>query len=246
MRTFLFLALVQIAESHPELRSQIASTGLEQARNLSEALTMADPASTDPKPRELALTAITRLFTEQDAYHQFYATTGAMVKLQGTELIPALAQMVANKPFHHYIDAFLAALWNFPEETRLATSRQLLASEAVRQEMRHHPDAWLWLDAREPDLRAAIAHDFQAHVGEESRMSLLRKLAQDRQSSQSRFHGGFPIGAATPAAGAPDSKIQIQARIALLDDLAPFCNTPQLRVYREEVRAQLVALAAQP
>jgi hypothetical protein len=62
MRALLFLALAQLGESQPELRSNIAGAGLEQARDLGEALALVDAASGDPETRRQALAAGSRGF----------------------------------------------------------------------------------------------------------------------------------------------------------------------------------------
>jgi hypothetical protein len=245
LRTLLFLTLTQIAKSHPSFQHEIAAAGLEQTRELADVLALVEIAASDATTRAQAIVALTRLGKEEDIYQHFYASAGAMVRLNHEELAPILAALLEKKPFHHYVDSYLASLWTVSDETRRTMSRRLIESDAVRAVMRNSPASWLWLDAREPEFRAAIVQDFQAASHEEHQLNLLRKIGADRRTTRLRFFD-FPIGENTPLPGAPDSREQATARIALLDALTPFCNTPLLRAHREEARAQLAALIAQP
>jgi hypothetical protein len=246
LRKLLFLALAQIAEEHPDVATQAISAGLAQARHVSEATALAAPAALDPTTRNAAIATLIRLLDGQPISDDFHATVGAMARLKGAELAPVLARLIENAPAHVFVDTYLAGLWNLPDAIRAEMSARLLASERIRNVMREHPESWQWLDSRNATFRAAMAQDFEAATEEDRRCQFLKALALDRKSAQPRFHGGFPIGSTPPLPGAPDSREQARARIALLDELVKFCNTPMLQSQRDESRARLEASILRP
>ena len=246
-RDLLFSTLSQIIAGDPALVTETTKGVLEDARTLKEALSILRIAEkTDLEAvREETIAAITRLASEKKGF-EFPKAVSLMTKFKSQELVPVIASVIEAKPYSLDIESFLGALWSFPEAMRMEYSKRLVASEEVRKVMRRSPSSWIWLDARDPSFRAAIVEDFKGPKMEEMRMYLVRGLGDYEKKDFVDGMSRVPIGDATPAAGAPGSKEQAAARIALLDELEPFCDTPLLKQHQTQSRAALVTFLEKP
>ncbi len=246
-RDLLFSTLSGIVAGDPALVVETTKGVLGDARTLKEALAiLAIAEKTDLEAvREETIAAITRLASEKKGF-EFAKAVSLMTKLKSQELVPVIAAVIEAKPYSLDIESFLGALWSFPEATRVEYSRRLVASEEVRKVMRRSPSSWIWLDARDASFRAAIVEDFKGPTMEEMRMYLVRGLGNYETKDFFDRMGRMSIGDVTPAAGAPGSKEQAAARIALLDELEPFCDTPLLKQHQTQSRAALVTFLKKP
>jgi hypothetical protein len=245
-RDLLYGVLRQIAERSPELAITIAKDALAEARSLSEAnqiLGLAEEISLTAV-REAAIAAIARLAGEKKGFELPIAVQ-FMVKNNAEQLVPLLADVLEKKPYSLDIQSYLGALWSFPDEVRLEYSRKLIGSEAIRAVMRKYPSSWIWLDARDAEFRAAIVEDFKAPNTDEIRMYLVRALGK-YASNGTLSEGSSRIDLNSIASGGPGSKEQAIARIKLLDDLEPYCDTPLLKQHHTQSRAALAAFVQQP
>ncbi len=244
LRTLLYLSLAQIAAAHPELRGEIATAGIEQARNLSEVLSVVEASMNNDATRKQAIAAVAKLTNDTSIYGNYYQAIDAAVRLKSPEILSALYAANEERPYCFYIESYLGALWAFPEAKRREMAQKFVDSPAVREAMRARPESWHWLDANEPAFRKAIVEDFRATTREESQVELLRNLSFERKETSERFHQDSIIPRNTPSF--PDPKGQARARLVLLSDLAKYCETPLLQAENQDAQARLQAFIARP
>jgi len=245
LRGLLVSMLVDFGKDDPTLRVEAAKAILPGARSIEEVYRLSNAAETaEPGAiRDLAVEALTRLASEKrTGAFSVEQSMALIVRFQAEELLPIFAKEFERRPFPSEIETFLAALWRFPEETRGQLSQQMMDSEAVRKKMRGYPSSWKWLDFRKADFRAVVVNDFRTLKNEEFQMYLLRALPESTTPGFGIFQGD--LGASTP--GAPGSREQAISRLALLDELAPYCNTPLLEKHLASSREKLTGIVNKP
>ena len=244
LRTLLYLSLAQIAAEHSELRREIASAGIEQARNLADVLSVAEAAAADEGTRKQVIAAVTRLTDDTSIYGNYYQVIDAAVRLKSPEILSALYAANEARPYNFYVDSYLGALWSFPEATRRELAQKFVDSPSVREVMRGRPESWRWLDANVPAFRRAIVEDFHAVGREEAQVALLRSVSLESKEMSERVERDSIIPRDIPSF--PDAKGQARARLVLLADLARYCDTPLLQAENRDAQARLRAVLAKP
>ena len=241
-REVLLSVLAEITVADPALSARVANETLHSARSIGETMAaLKTGGSAVPETiRTEAAVAISRLLTASDETSALLNAAQVMAQFQADELLPILAAKVEKEPYE--ADAFLDALWRFPTAMQNEYARHLLESERMRETMRMNPHFYARLDLREPDFCAAILADFPHIKSDEQRMYLIRDLGED--SAAQRFVARSPETPRTE--GEPGTQSQAVARLALLDSLAPFCDTPLLRLHLAESRAKLAKMLAAP
>ena len=225
-RPLLMDVLAEIVRANPALAAQTANACLPLAKTLAEAQSASRfGTSTEPETvRAAAVAAVQRLLTQKPEDADFVVATEMMGRLRAEELIPVIAAKIAQQPYEWHTSPFLAALWEFPDETRTAATRELLRRDDVRLNMRINASSYQHLDARDPEFRAVMIADFA-------------RLADEQQRGY--FVRGLDYHVTTAARG---ELAQTPARLSLLDEIASLCTTPALQAQLAETRANLTHL----
>lgn len=237
----LLTVLAEITTTDPALATHAANETLRSARSMDEVVgairvgRIAEPEAI----RSEATIAVKRLLDPSDEMFDLTHAIEVMGRTQAAELLPLMAVKTGKNPL--VAIAFLDALWRFPDAARGEYQQRMLGAGDSRRMMQINPSMYAKLDLRKPDFCAAVLTDFPQISSEEGRKYLVDELGANtppqRLTAQARD---------TPTEGEPGTKSQAAARLALLDSLAPFCDTPLLRQHLAESRAKLAKMLAAP
>ena len=245
-RQLLTSTLVELGQGDPKLNVEVAKAVLPGAHTLGEVLKLIEEAEkVEPGAvRSEAIDALRRLAGEKrNGITDFPKAMALMARLHAEELVPLYAAELEKRPYSLEIEGFLAALWGFPDEIRMQMSQRMIDSATVREKLRGYPSSWQWLDFRQPDFRAAVVEDFRQQKKEEFQMYLIRALPDGKSSAASAI---MRTVAGNAAPGAPGTREQAIARLALLDELEPYCKTPLLQQHLADSRKKLTVIAEKP
>jgi len=162
--------------------------------------------------------------------------TQVITHFRATELLPLAEARAIEQPEKNLSDLF-AALWKVPASQRQDITERLLANPSLLSVL-NTPSTLQTLDYRLPAARDHALAWFTTAQSATTKATVIEQLASNSGWSPSViFHGDD--WNPDPTVGTPGTPAQAEARLALLDELAPYCPPPFLEQKLIAARAKL-------